>query len=87
MQYYTIMSDLEKRRIDREFEIFSMRNFEKPKKCKNLDQVRFYLQEVSAKVQEFKSQFNYVPDSAYQLLAQYNALLNSMVLTEFKNTY
>lgn len=87
MQNYTIMSDLEKRRIDREFEIFAMRNFEKPRKCKNLDQVRFYLQEVSSKVQEFKSQFNYVPDSAYKLLAQYNTLLNSMVFAEFKNTY
>ena len=81
------MSDLEKRRIDREFELFAMRNFEKPRKCKNLDQVRFYLQEVANKVQDFKAEFDYVPQRAYELLAQYNALHNSMVFAEFKNTY
>lgn len=81
------MSDLEKRRIDREFELFAMRNFEKPRKCKNLDQVRFYLNEVASKVQELEVQFNYVPESAYQLLAQYNTLHNTLVFKEFKNSY
>lgn len=81
------MSDLEKRRIDREFELFAMRNFEKPRKCKNLDQVRFYLNEVASKVQELEVQFNYVPERAYQLLAQYNTLHNTLVFKEFKNSY
>jgi len=88
VQYYTIiMSDLEKKRIDREFEIFTVKNFEKPRRCKNIGQVQYYLKEVADKVQYFKRKFNYVPDSAYQLLAQYNAKQNSMLYKEFKNSY
>jgi len=81
------MSDLEKRRIDREFELFTMRHFEKPKKCKNLEQVRFYIQELADKMTEFEKQFDYVPATAYKLLAQYNALQNTMVFEHFKNAY
>ncbi|MEQ9166271.1 MAG: hypothetical protein RLO12_08435 [Fulvivirga sp.] len=81
------MSEFEKKRIDREFQIFTMRNFEKPKKCKNLDQIRFYVQELSTTVEEFKQRFNYVPSDAYSLLTQYNQLQNKMLFAEFKNSY
>ncbi|MEQ8245435.1 MAG: hypothetical protein RIB54_00165 [Fulvivirga sp.] len=81
------MSEFEKKRIDREFQIFTVKNFESPKKCKNLDQIRFYVQELSAKVEEFKSRFNYVPSNAYSLLTQYNQLQNRMVFADFKNSY
>ena len=81
------MSEFEKKRIDREFQIFTARNFENPKRCKNLDQIRFYVQELSAKVEEFKSRFNYVPSKAYTLLTQYNQIQNRMVFAEFKNAY
>jgi len=88
VQYYTIvMSELEKKRIDREFELFTARNFEKPKRCKNLGQIQYYLIELANKVEDFKCKFNYVPNSAYQLLAQYNARQNSILYKEFKNTY
>ena len=81
------MSEFEKKRIDREFQIFTVKNFENPKRCKNLDQIRFYVQELSAKVDEFKQRFNYVPSSAYNLLTQYNQLQNKMLFAEFKNSY
>jgi hypothetical protein len=81
------MSEFEKKRIDREFQIFTMKNFEKPKKCKNLDQIRFYVQELSTTVEEFKQRFNYVPSDAYNLLTQYNQLQNKMLFAEFKNSY
>lgn len=81
------MSEFEKRRLTREFELFASKNFEKPRNCKNLDQIRFYIDEVSQKVNEFKERFNYVPDSAYSLLAQYNSIQNSILFNEFKNTY
>lgn len=81
------MSELEKRRIDREFQLFTVRNFEKPKKCKNIDQVRFYVNELAMKMDDFKDRFNYVPNAAYKLLAEYNALQNTMVFEHFKNTY
>ena len=87
MQYYTIMNTLEKKRIDREFTEFIRRNFEKPKKCRNLEQIRFYVNELSQKVEELKRRFNYVPNAAYLLLSQYNHLQNRLVYTEFKNRY
>ncbi|MEQ8242671.1 hypothetical protein [Fulvivirga sp.] len=81
------MSEFEKKRIDREFQIFTSRNFESPKRCKNLDQIRFYVQELSTLVEDFKRRFNYVPDSAYNLLTQYNTLQNQLVFANFKNSY
>lgn len=81
------MSEFEKKRIDREFQLFTARNFENPKRCKNLDQIRFYVQELSSKMEEFRNRFNYVPSNAYSLLTQYNQIQNKMVFTEFKNTY
>lgn len=81
------MSEFEKKRIDREFQIFTSRNFESPKRCKNLDQIRFYVQELSSKMEEFRSRFNYVPSTAYTLLTQYNQIQNKMVFAEFKNAY
>lgn len=81
------MSEFEKRRLDREFEMFASKNFEKPRRCKNIDQIRYYVQELSCKVDELKQKFNYVPDNAYSLLAQYNQLQNMLIHREFKNTY
>ena len=81
------MSEFEKQRLDREFELFFTRHFEKPRKCRDLNQVRYYVQELSGKVEEFKCKFNYVPENAYTLLAQYNALQNSFLYKEFKNSY
>lgn len=81
------MSEFEKKRLDREFEIFTSRHFEKPRRCKNLDQIRYYVQELSVKVSDLKQRFNYVPENAYSLLAQYNALQNNLLYKEFKNTY
>lgn len=81
------MSEFEKKRLDREFEIFASRNFEKPRRCKNLEQARYYVQELSDKVSDLKKRFNYVPESAYSLLAQYNQIQNKLIYREFKNTY
>ncbi len=81
------MSEFEKKRLDREFEKFTKNNFETPKRCKNLDQIRFYVQELSSKMEEFKQRFNYVPNNAYSLLTQYNTIQNRMVFADFKNNY
>lgn len=81
------MSGLEKKRIDRAFQLFAMRNFEKPRKCKNVEQVRFYLQELTETVKQYEEDFAYVPGAAYKLLSEYNTLHNSMVFEHFKNTY
>ncbi|MEO1054303.1 MAG: hypothetical protein AAFX87_26940 [Bacteroidota bacterium] len=81
------MSDFEKKRIEKEFQKFTEQHFESPRRCKNLDQIRFYVRELSLKIEDFKQRFNYVPQAAYTLLAQYNLLQNKMVFAEFKRSY
>lgn len=81
------MSDFEKKRIDKEFEKFTKRHFEKPRRCSNLAQIRFYVQELSIMMTDLKIRFNYVPKEAYTLLAQYNAIQNRLIFANFKNTY
>jgi hypothetical protein len=39
------------------------------------------------KIETLRRRFNYVPDSAYRLLAAYNARQNSMVSYEFRKSY
>jgi hypothetical protein len=81
------MSDFEKNKLEMEFRSFTARNFEKPADCKNLDQVRFYVNELCQKIEEYNMHFNYVPGWAYSLLAQYNARQNSFLHNEFKESY
>lgn len=66
---------------------FAARNFEKPGACRNAEQVRFYIHELCSKMEELKNRFNYVPESAYALLAQYTARQNSFVYKEFVSSY
>ena len=79
------MSPFEQKKLDLEFERFVSRHFEKPRNCRNLDQIRLYVGELSVKIREFKQSFNYVPDQAYTLLSKYNELQNSMIYAEFRN--
>lgn len=81
------MSEFEKKRLEKEFNRFTKKNFEVPKKCKNHEQIRYYVRELSLKMDEFKNRFNYVPQSAYTLLAQYNMLQNKFVYSNFKAVY
>ncbi len=81
------MNSFERQRIDVELKQFASRNFERPSACRNLDQLRFYVRELCLKIEEFEKRFNYVPNSAYALLAQYNEKQNNMLLVEFKNSY
>jgi hypothetical protein len=81
------MSEYEKKRIEMELKTFTNLNFEKPNDCKNLDQIRFYVRELCLKIEEFERKFNYVPNWAYTLLAQYNATQNQILHVEFKNSY
>ncbi len=81
------MTEYQRKRIEVELRSFTSRNFEKPANCKNLHQIRYYVNELCQKIRELEGTFNYVPDSAYTLLAQYNATQNGMINTEFRNTY
>ena len=77
------MTTTERKQVEAELKDFTNRNFEKPLDCKNLDQIRFYVRELCLKIEELENRFEYVPNSAYSLLAQYNTRQNSMTNKEF----
>jgi hypothetical protein len=77
------MNTTERKQLEAELKDFTNRNFEKPLDCKNLDQIRFYVRELCLKIEELENRFEYVPNSAYSLLAQYNMRQNSMINKEF----
>ena len=81
------MSNYEKKQLEKDFRKFTKRHFEQPSKCKNLGQVQFYVKELALKIEEFKSRFNYVPNSAYILLSEYNASQNVLIFSKFQKTY
>lgn len=81
------MSDYEKKRLETELRNFAARNFERPSDCRNLDQTRYYVKELCEKIEEYEMRFNYVPQWAYSLLAQYNMVQNRMLHVEFVTAY
>ena len=81
------MDKREQRRIGEELRKFADRNFQSRRKCRDLDQIRFYVSELSLKIEEMKLRFDYVPDIAYSLLAEYNARQNSIIGMDFRRTY
>ena len=81
------MSNFERKKLEMDLRNFAERNFESPSNCRNIDQIRFYVRELCLKIEEYKSRFNFVPNTAYSLLAQYNMVQNQMIHVEFKKAY
>ncbi len=81
------MTDYEKTKLDVALKEFTSRNFEKPDKCKNLGQIRYYIRELCLKIEEYETKFQYVPESAYSLLSQYNMVQNSIIYEDFHRNY
>lgn len=81
------MSIFEQTKIESDLKKFTDKHFVRPGNCKNQDQIKFYVQELCAKIEEYENRFNYVPNWAYSLLAQYNQIHNKMVYLEFVKTY
>jgi hypothetical protein len=81
------MSDFEKKSLEKELKSFTSKNFERPSACRNLGQIRYYIRELCLKIEEYQKRFNYVPNAAYSLLAQYNSRQNTMLHRDFSNTY
>ena len=87
MYNYTIMSEFDKKHLDIELRNFTARNFVRPTDCRNLDQIRFYIQELCTRIEDYKKRFDYVPGTAYSLLAQYNSRQNAMLYRDFISNY
>jgi hypothetical protein len=81
------MGLFDKNEVDYELKKFTTRNFEKPSDCKDLEQIRFYVRELCLKIEELEKRFEYVPSSAYSLLAQYNSRQNSIINKDFSQSY
>ena len=81
------MTDYEKTKLEISLKEFTQRNFEKPHKCRNLDQIRYYIRELCLKIEEYETNYQYVPDWAYTLLTQYNGVQNNFIYEDFRNTY
>ena len=81
------METWDQKKVDNELRKFTAKNFEKPADCKDLEQIRFYVRELCLKIEELEKRFEYVPSSAYSLLAQYNLQQNLMISKDFSNTY
>jgi len=81
------MTNYERTKLDVAFMEFTKHNFEKPADCKNLSQLRYYVEELCMKIQEYETKFQYVPEWAYSLLAQYNQRQNKLILRDFQTSY
>lgn len=81
------MALFDRKKVDSELQNFASRNFEKPADCKDLEQIRFYVRELCMKIEELERRFEYVPSSAYSLLAQYNSQQNSIISKNFGETH
>jgi hypothetical protein len=81
------MSNFERKKLETDLRNFAERNFESPSNCRNLGQIRFYVRELCVKIEEYERRFNFVPSSAYSLLAQYNIVQNHLIQVEFRRTY
>lgn len=81
------MRDFDRKKAELELKNFTALNFVKPSECRNPDQIRYYVRELCLKIEELERRFNWVPEWAYSLLAQYNAKQNSKLLADFRNTY
>ena len=81
------MTRFEQKKLDVEFNRFTRMNFDKPQKCQNIGQIRYYMKELSDKIQELKMAFNYVPAAAHVLMSQYNAAQNRFILKNFQEAY
>ncbi|HAC24816.1 MAG TPA: hypothetical protein DCE81_07865 [Cytophagales bacterium] len=81
------MTDCERKCLEMDFQKFVQRHFESPSNCRNLAQIRFYVNELCAKIHEYEHTYQFVPAHAYALLAQYNHAQNRLILVDFKTTY
>ena len=87
VQYYTGMTEYERKKIDMELKVFASKHLEKPADCRNIDQIRLYVGELASKIRDLEVACNYAPDWAYAMLAQYNAKQNTFLFAEFRNSY
>jgi len=76
------MEPISKNNIYLQFTHFIQKHFELPEKCKNVHQIQFYVHELNALIDRYRSRFNFVPSPAYALLLEYTVLYRAMTHKE-----
>jgi hypothetical protein len=73
------MTPYEQKKLDMEFRSYLSENFDKPSDCRDLDQLRLYINALCNKIEEYSMRYNYVPGTAYWHLTEYNSRQNQLV--------
>ncbi len=81
------MTEYERKCLEVDFQKFAQRHFKSPSNCRSLDQIRLYVSELCAKINEYQHAYEFVPAHAYALLAQYNHAHDRLILVDFKTAY
>lgn len=81
------MGVLIKERINKEFNNFVKKEILKPEKCKNLEQIRFYVNGLAQMIKGFQHKYDFVPDTAYGILDRFNKAQNRIIFKDYKNGY
>ena len=72
------MKDCKQKKIEACFHRFVENHFVPPALCKDLGQLKFYIDELYAKIEEASQQFGFVPTAAFVLLSDYDAVHKQM---------
>lgn len=80
------MSEYAKKRVEMEFRSFTT-SWKRPADCKDASQIRFYIEELSKKIEVYETEFQHVPSWIYALISQYNHAHNRVVHRNFVNDY
>lgn len=84
---YTKMENNDKKQLELKWKSLTQRNYKKPTDCRSLEQIRNHIRELCLLIEESKRKYDYVPDTAYHLLAQYNYRQNTLLYKDFIALY
>ncbi|HEY0742475.1 MAG TPA: hypothetical protein VGD40_13465 [Chryseosolibacter sp.] len=81
------MTNYQRQKIDIELKAFVSSHLKKPSSCYRSSDIRLYINALTQKIQALEELFNYAPDWAYAMLAEYAMKLNTFVSKEFTRSY
>ena len=73
--------------VEAQLREFMTTNFTDPDECRNLEQIRGYVQQICNTIQDLKQTGQFVPAWDYTLLSRYNARQNALILMDFRSSY
>ena len=71
------LSKVEKK-VEMDFDLFVNKNFEPPEHCKNLGQIKYYLDELYLAIESFNKSGEQVPLKVFILISQYTEVAKQL---------